>query len=350
VACLKGTGTMGEPATSGLGWLVGYIVINLTVTFLNKGLFQNYSWPYPTALALWHYTCTSIGSLTIVNGFKVVSPAKLERRDHIILFVFSLLFNVNIWLSNYSLNLVTMAMHQVVRALVPAFTVILSMALLGNTYTKRRLFSLVVIFFGVCMYAAEGEVGGSYYGVAMTTLGAFLAATKGVVTNLLMVGRLKLHPFDLVRYTSTYSAIVLFVVTWYTGILEEALESVFNREPGSGIQGALLFNGVGAFCLNIVSFVANKKTSPLAMNIGGITKQVLAIVLGILLFGTVLSPKSQIGVVIVIGGIVFYARESHLAKKTPVSDKPKEEKMPSRPASRDTIVMMPLTEGKVDDK
>ena len=57
---------------------------------------------------------------------------KLERKDHLTLFVFSLLFNVNIWLSNYSLNLVTMAMHQVVRAMVPAFTVMLSVPLLGK--------------------------------------------------------------------------------------------------------------------------------------------------------------------------------------------------------------------------
>jgi len=145
-------------------------------------------------------------------------------------------------------------------------------------------------------------------------LGAFLAATKGVVTNVLMVGRLKLHPFDLVRYTSTYSALVLVAVTTYTGILKESLISIQEKPEGSGLQRALVINGIGAFCLNIVSFVANKKTSPLAMNIGGITKQVLAIVLGILVFGTELSVRSQVGVVVVILGIILYSRESYLAK------------------------------------
>jgi len=42
----------------------------------------------------------------------------------------------------------------------------------------------------------------------------------------------------------------------------------------------IVINGVGAFALNIVSFYANKMTSPLAMNVGGITKQILAIILG----------------------------------------------------------------------
>lgn len=65
--------------------------------------------------------------------WRIALQAKLERKDHMTLFAFSLLFNVNIWLSNYSLNLVTMAMHQVVRALVPAFTVMLSIPFLGKT-------------------------------------------------------------------------------------------------------------------------------------------------------------------------------------------------------------------------
>ena len=59
---------------------------------------------------------------------------------------------------------------------------------------------------------------------------------------------------------------------------------------------ALVVNGVGAFALNIVSFSANKKTSPLAMNIGGVTKQVLAIVIGIMLFKTPVTGFSMMGV------------------------------------------------------
>eukprot|EP00035_Acanthoeca_spectabilis_P020167 m.431443 g.431443 ORF g.431443 m.431443 type:complete len:331 (+) comp17306_c0_seq1:52-1044(+) len=297
---------------SGVGWLILYIFLNLMVTFLNKGLFQTYGWPYPTVLALWHYVCTSVGSFIVVNGFKAITPAKLERKDHMTLFAFSLLFNVNIWLSNYSLNLVTMAMHQVVRALVPAFTVMLSIPFLGKTYSTKTLATLILIFFGVCLYAGEGDVGGSNYGIALTLVGAFLAAAKGVVTNLLMVGRLKLHPFDLVRYTSTYSAIVLFAVVMYTGTLQESMDNIAEREPGSGVERALIVNGLGAYFLNIVSFVANKSTSPLAMNVGGITKQVLAIILGIVLFGTVLSPQSQVGVVVVIAGVILYSRVSFL--------------------------------------
>lgn len=47
--------------------------------------------------------------------------------------------------------------------------------------------------------------------------------------------------------------------------------------------------------------------------------QVLAIVLGILVFGTVLTVRSQVGVVVVIIGIILYSRESYNAKMAAAS-------------------------------
>jgi hypothetical protein len=57
----------------------------------------------------------------------------------------------------------------------------------------------------------------------MTVAGCVTAAAKGVITNLFMVGSLKLHPMDLLTYTSTLSAIQLLAVVAYNGELQEAL-------------------------------------------------------------------------------------------------------------------------------
>lgn len=74
--------------------------------------------------------------------------------------------------------------------------------------------------------------------------------------------------------------------------------------------GMILLNGAGAFALNIVSFQANKSTSPLAMNIAGITKQVMAIILGIVVFNTPVTSLSAFGVSVTSLGIIWYARAS----------------------------------------
>lgn len=49
----------------------------------------------------------------------------------------------------------------------------------------------------------QGELDYTTFGLCVTALGAFLAALKGVITNIFMVGSLKLHPIDLLTYTTT---------------------------------------------------------------------------------------------------------------------------------------------------
>jgi len=224
------------------------------------------------------------------------------------------LFNVNIWVSNVTLDMVSMALHQVVRALVPACTVAISFALLGKRYGTNILASLCIIFVGVIVYAAKGEVNYSYLGLGLTLVGTLLAALKGVLTNMFMVGDLKLHPLDLLTYTTTYSAIQLLIVLGYSGQLTVAMDELKSKEDYSRMVQILMVNGCFAFLLNVVSFNANKATSPLALNIGGITKQILAIILGIVVFKTPIRTETIAGVAITIFGITMYARESYKAK------------------------------------
>ena len=72
----------------------------------------------------------------------------------------------------------------------------------------------------------------------------------------------------------------------------------------------LLINGIGAFALNIVSFQANKIVAPLAVSIAGISKQVLAILAGIIIFRTPMTAVSLLGVVITSIGIAWYTLAS----------------------------------------
>eukprot|EP00730_Choanoeca_flexa_P004925 TRINITY_DN11843_c0_g1_i2.p2 TRINITY_DN11843_c0_g1~~TRINITY_DN11843_c0_g1_i2.p2 ORF type:complete len:325 (+),score=97.40 TRINITY_DN11843_c0_g1_i2:3729-4703(+) len=297
----------------GLVWLVLYIAMNLTVTVLNKALLQTFDLPYPNMLVLLHYTCTFIGANVLIYGFKAIEPAKLDRQANIKLFLFSCLFNVNICVSAVSLNMVSMALHQIVRALTPAFTVLISGIWLGKSYPMTVLLSLVVMFIGVSVYALKGEIDYTTFGLLLTVSGAGLAALKGIVTNQFMVGDLKLHPFDLLQYMAGYAMAQMLIFVALTGELNDCLDHM-QLTATNRTYVMIAVNGSGAFLLNIVSFNANKKTSPLAMNIGGITKQVLAIVLGIVVFHTPVTSLSATGVVITIIGIVWYARANYAAK------------------------------------
>jgi len=297
----------------GLMWLVGYIVMNLATTVLNKAILLTFNVPFPQTLVLWHYTCTAVGSAIIIHGFKMIKPAKLDGETHKKLFMFSVLFNVNILVSAVSLNMVSMALHQIIRALTPGFTVAICMVVQGKTYSRESIMAVMVIFLGVSLYALKGEVSYSMLGIIVTLAGAFLASLKGVITNMFMVGDLKLHPFDLLQYMSGYAMIQMLAYLTLDGTLAATYSHL--RETATPLTFVMiLLNGAGAFFLNIVSFQANKSTSPLAMNVAGITKQVMAIILGIVIFATPVTSLSAFGVCVTSLGIIWYARASFREK------------------------------------
>ncbi|KAJ3214395.1 UAA transporter [Clydaea vesicula] len=199
-----------------------------------------------------------------------------------------------------------------------------------------------MVIFGVVL-ATVGELEFTTLGFILTFLGVVLSSLKGMATNLLLIGNLKLHPFDLLRKMAVLSFFQCLVIAFWCGevtLFMEQLEHnraeqsammghviqeisaggnwvlkpangknewVFVPEEGAGqsklmatgysayfdkntkLYLALLVNGLLAFLLNFVSFTANKKTSALSMTVAGNVKQAMSIVLSVVLFGYVVT-------------------------------------------------------------
>lgn len=112
-----------------------------------------------------------------------------------------------------------------------------------------------------------------------------------------MVGRLKLHPLDLLLRMSPLAFVQCVACAWYTGELER-VRMYGATQMTTGKATGLLMNGTIAFLLNvrarwcrpradapqIVSFSANKKTNALTMTVAANVKQVLTILLAVVIF------------------------------------------------------------------
>jgi hypothetical protein len=117
-------------------------------------------------------------------------------------------------------------------------------------------------------FATFGDYNYTAMGFFLTVLGTILAAIKTVVTNRVQVGRLKLHPLDLLLRMSPLAFIQTMLYSYATG--EMALVQEYYRNNMTlSVFLALLLNGIIAFFLNVVSFTANKKTSALTMTVAG---------------------------------------------------------------------------------
>ncbi|KAI8380909.1 uncharacterized protein BYT42DRAFT_593013 [Radiomyces spectabilis] len=247
-------------------WLTMYFFFNLGLTLYNKVILSLFDFPFPWTLTAIHTLCGAIGSYAFWK-FNLFTPSKLGEKENMVMLSFSVLYTINIAISNVSLNLVTVPFHQVVRAMTPVFTVMLSVAFLSKSYSRMTYISLLPVVAGVA-FATFGDYSYTAIGFFLTVLGTVLAALKTVVTNRVQVGRLKLHPLDLLLRMSPLAFIQTLIYSYLTGEMA-AVSTYVQTQFSFSLFFALLINGVLAFGLNVVSFTANKKTSALTMTVAG---------------------------------------------------------------------------------
>ncbi|KAL1914528.1 uncharacterized protein VTP21DRAFT_8242 [Calcarisporiella thermophila] len=287
-------------------WLGLYFCFNLALTIYNKAVMQLFDFGFPWTLTGIHTLCGAVGAyLCCQMGY--FRPANLGERESLVMLLFSVLYTINIAISNVSLNLVTVPFHQVVRAMTPLFTIILSVFFLQKHYSIMVYISLIPVVLGVA-FATFGDYNYTPMGFVLTVLGGVLAALKTVVTNRVQVGRLKLHPLDLLLRMSPLAFLQTMIYAYVTGEMAELRE--FSRAGGMSttLVLALLANGVIAFFLNIVSFTANKRTSALTMTVAGNVKQVLTIVIAVVIFHINITFMNAIGILLTLVGGAWYTK------------------------------------------
>ncbi|KAI8054147.1 triose-phosphate transporter family-domain-containing protein [Gilbertella persicaria] len=284
-------------------WLGLYFFFNLSLTLYNKIILALYDFPFPWTLTAIHTLCGAIGSYCFWKA-DLFTPASLGEQENMVMLAFSVLYTINIAISNVSLNLVTVPFHQVVRAMTPVFTVMLSIMFLNKTYSTMTYISLLPVVLGVG-FATFGDYDYTRLGFILTVLGTLLAAIKTVVTNRVQVGRLKLHPLDLLLRMSPLAFVQTMIYSYVTGEMDQVMEFCQTKLTVS-VCVALLINGVLAFFLNVVSFTANKKTSALTMTVAGNVKQVLSIVLAVIIFNLTITFTNSIGIILTLAGGAWY--------------------------------------------
>ncbi|KAJ3196230.1 hypothetical protein HK101_009693 [Irineochytrium annulatum] len=277
----------------------------------------------------------------------VVEPApkaNFTRRlgDSVVFLAYSILFTTNIGVSNLSLQMVSLPLHQIVRSTNPAVTLVLEWVLLGKMVKSNlTLISLLMVILGVAM-TTLGEYDFSGPGLVLTLIGVFLSSLKGVVTNVLLAGPFDYKPVDLLHRMSGLSAIQCLLISIGSGemaaciaflgqvdrplvhgvsdgdsdlrvyaafeggmsspdttVREAGVGSIAEAsESHAGLRAvilALTVNGLMAFAMNLVSFSANRKLGALSMTVAGNVKQSLTIAISVWLLDFVITGANGAG-------------------------------------------------------
>ncbi|CAK7262701.1 hypothetical protein SEPCBS57363_000177 [Sporothrix epigloea] len=301
-----------------------YFLCNVALTIYNKLILGKF--PHPWLLTALHTGSASIGCY-ILRMRGTVPRTKLKWDEEMKLVAFSVLFTINIAISNVSLAMVSVPFHQIMRSTTPVFTVAAYRLLFGRSYSTETYLSLIPIVLGVGM-TTYGEYYFTLAGFLLTFLGVVLAVAKTIATNRIMTGSLKLSPMETLMRMSPLAFVQALFISWISGELSgaagQASAAVAGRSAAvgaglspTGMLVALLGNGVLAFALNVSSFTANKAAGALTMTVCGNVKQCLTVLLGIVFFNVTIGPLNGLGMFVSLAGAAWYSLVELRAKVGP---------------------------------
>ncbi|KAJ7028694.1 TPT-domain-containing protein [Mycena alexandri] len=285
-------------------WLAMYFCFNLGLTLYNKGVLVRF--PFPYTLSALHALFGTIGG-TLLAQHGCFVPSRLNLREAVVLLAFSVLYAINIVVSNVSLQLVTVPFHQVVRAATPIFTIFFSGLLFGAQSSRSKKLALIPVVAGVGL-ATLGDYYFSYAGFLLTLLGTILAALKTIFTNVLQTPTASArpyfsNPFDLLFFLSPLALVQCVLLAHYSGEFAHVRDFPMSASK----VAALLLNGCIAFGLNVVSFSANRRVGALGMTVAANVKQVLTIICAVAIFNLTITALNALGIALTLVGGAWYA-------------------------------------------
>ena len=291
-------------------WVFLYFAANLLLTLHNKWVLSTLQFNFPWTLTALHIAVSGLGAYPLLVYYYGITPAPLSRDARIRLLLFSVLYAVNIAISNVSLAHVSLAFHQLVRSATPAFTVIMEMLFFQKTHALRIYLALIPVVVGISLATVDefSDISFTLLGFTLTVFGVLLSCLKGIVTNVIMVGPLKLHPLEVIWRMALPSVLQCLVFGAVFGEWTRIPDFFIAPSGHFAIDrsGKLLANGMLAMWLNWVSFTANQKTSALTMTVAGNIKQALSIILAVYVFGSRVTAANAIGIVVALGGGAWY--------------------------------------------
>jgi len=303
-------GTSSGSGVGGATWLSAWLALNVGLTLLNKAVFSFGAFNFPLTLSALHMLITGVLSWICVHHLKLFPyNPNIDSRGQIYLFLFSFIFSINIVMGNVSIQIVSVALVQVFRAVIPGVTMALSLLILGKRSSLYLVLSMVPICLGV-MLTVSGELDLTFIGLVYTAIGTFLSALKVVVCNKFLKGTYEMHPLDLLARVAplafVQTAVMVYLLEW-----NELSNEWYKYADDSVVLFSVFGSGFMAWLLNITNFFTNQKTSPVTLTVGGNVKQILTILLSIAIFNTRVSFMGALGILVTVAGAILYSIVNH---------------------------------------
>lgn len=311
--------------------MIVYFLVSTLVTFTNKIILNQVRCGY--LLTSLHGLATYLGCL-LFNKSKDARPPFMSLK-HQLLLAFSLMYTVNIAMSNVSLAMVPLAVHATIRSSGPAVTATVWFFIdrPRQMWTVQKVLALLLLSVGAVLVASINSqnkrttvVDVTITGLCLTFVGALLAVIKTILTNRLCKdGRVGLGINEILIMVTPYAALQALMFGYVNNEFS-LLAAAFRGGVDSYWILMVVFNGILACLLNMASFKANKTCGPTAVAIAASVKQVLLLWEPNRVLHAGLPPEIMVGTLMSAVGTLWYSLSSPRSKVIVTEEGPTKEK------------------------
>jgi len=284
------------------GYIVVWIGLSALVILLNKYVLAYSGFPFPIALTLSHMAfCASLAFVLIKLG--ISDTAHMDSAMYIrSVLPIAALFAGTLWMGNAAYMYISVAFIQMIKALMPAAVYTSGIVFGTEKYSLSYALNMVVVTIGVAA-ASYGELNFNLIGVLFQGGSILTESTRLVLIQILLQQQgIKLNPITTLYYVAP--ACFMFLLLPFAFLeLPTFLDpkAIWEFDPY-----LLLLSAASAFALNMAVFLLIGRSSALTMNIAGVIKDWLLIMLSVLMFGSPVSVLQLLGYGVAFGGVCWY--------------------------------------------
>ncbi|GMI85275.1 ARABIDOPSIS GLUCOSE 6-PHOSPHATE/PHOSPHATE TRANSLOCATOR 1 [Hibiscus trionum] len=279
--------------------------LNVVFNIYNKKVLNAY--PYPWLTSTLSLACGSLMML-ISWATRIAEAPKTDFEFWKTLFPVAVAHTIGHVAATVSMSKVAVSFTHIIKSGEPAFSVLVSSLLLGETFPPAVYLSLVPII-GGCALAAVTELNFNMTGF----MGAMISNLAFVFRNIFSKKGMKGKSVSGMNYYACLSMLSLVILTPFAIAVEGPQMWAAGWEKALSEIGPQFIWWVAAQSIfyhlyNQVSYMSLDQISPLTFSVGNTMKRISVIVSSIIIFHTPVQPINALGAAIAVLGTFLYSQ------------------------------------------
>lgn len=285
-----------------VGAITFYLVAAIVMVFANKWVLRAVAVPITFLLC---QLLLATGLLQLAGTFGLLEIPQLTSKMGTSLLPLILINVVGLLFNTFCLQYVDASFYQVARGLVLPFTVLASYLFLNSRPSPSILSTVLIVCVGFFWGVRADKLNTSWVGILLGVLSSITTSLHAIIVKRSL--SITNSSIDLAYYINLFSSLLLIPLIPFTS--EIGTVAGLIRTGGEPLQifltGALV-TGIFGFLISLAGFLSIKVTSPVSHMVSSAVRGVLQTVLGMALFGDVITLDRLIGISIILGGSIAY--------------------------------------------